>query len=291
MIVGVCADKGSPGVTTLATALAIAWPGRRLLLEADPSGGDLAFRARAAATGELLADRPGLLTLAADARGALPAEVLPHYAQATAWGVPVVVGPPGAQSYTPVRALWPAVAQVAAAWPGTVIADLGRLQPGNPAVSLARAATAVLVLAEVSVEGLYHLRERVNELAHVLGDPTRSHNPVAVVVAAGRKDAGSAVRQVTHLLQAGGSPIPVAGVAAVDPVAAQQLREGQLSKRAAAGDLLTGARELAATVCAWWPQLAVPADQPQAVAPGPGAPDGGAVDTASAMARFPQGTR
>jgi hypothetical protein len=160
-----------------------------------------------------------------------------------------------------MRTLWPAVAEAAAAWRGTVIADLGRLQPGSPAVAVARQATAVLVLAQVSVEGLFHLRERVNELAHALGDPSRQRNPVAVVVSARRKDASAAVRQATHMLQAGGSPIPVAGVAALDPSAAEQLRDGRMSKRVSGGDLLAGAGELAATLCGWWPQLSM-GDEP-----------------------------
>lgn len=281
MIVAVCADKGSPGVTTLATALGMAWPGRRLLLEADPGGGDLAFWARHADTGGLLADKPGLLALAADARTGLPAEVLPRYAQPTTWGVPVVVGPPSAQAYAPMRALWPAVAEVTAGWPGTVIADLGRSQPGNPAVAVARAATAVLVLTRVSVGDLYHLRERVNELAHTLGDPSRSQHPVAVVVAAPRKEASAAVRQVTHMLQAAGSPIPVAGVAAVDPAGAGQLRSGTVSKRVSGGDLVKSAQELAATLGSWWPHLLVAADAGGST-PGTAGPTGGGTSNVAA---------
>ena len=47
MIVTVCADKGSPGVSWTATVLGMVWPGERVLLEADPSGGD-AVQARVA---------------------------------------------------------------------------------------------------------------------------------------------------------------------------------------------------------------------------------------------------
>jgi hypothetical protein len=32
VIVAVCADKGSPGVTTLALALGVVWPGERVCL-------------------------------------------------------------------------------------------------------------------------------------------------------------------------------------------------------------------------------------------------------------------
>ncbi|WP_143448463.1 hypothetical protein [Kineosporia sp. A_224] len=256
-------------MTTLATALGIAWPGERMLLEADSSGGDLAFRAKQPSTGQLLAADPGLLTLAADARTGLPAADLARYCQATAWGLPVVPGPAGAQAYQPMRALWPAVAGVAAAWPGTVIADLGRFQPGNPAAALARAATAVLVVTRVSVEDLYHLRERVNELAHTLGDPRLQRHPVAVVVSAPRKEAAAAVRQVAHMLQAGGSPIPVAGYVATDPVSAASLRAGELPKRGARSDLLASAGELAATLGSWWPELIALSASPAAAIAAP----------------------
>ena len=48
MIVTVCADKGSPGVTTLATVLGLVWPGPRVVVEADTAGSDLSFRLRPA---------------------------------------------------------------------------------------------------------------------------------------------------------------------------------------------------------------------------------------------------
>ena len=44
VIVAVGSDKGSPGATTLATALGLVWPGDRLLCELDPRGADLPFR-------------------------------------------------------------------------------------------------------------------------------------------------------------------------------------------------------------------------------------------------------
>ena len=45
-IVTICSSKGSPGVTTLACAIAATWPQNRriLLAECDPSGGDIAAR-------------------------------------------------------------------------------------------------------------------------------------------------------------------------------------------------------------------------------------------------------
>ncbi len=256
MIVAVCSDKGSPGVTTAATTLAMVWPGERVLLEADPSGGDLALRARRPDDDGLLAAEPGLLALAADARTGRTPDALSRYVQPTAWGVDVVVGPASAPAYAPMRNLWPAVAAAVAAWQGTAVADLGRLYPGTPAVTVAREATAVLMLTGVSVEALYHLRDRVIELAHTIGDPSRARNPVAVGVVARPGEATAAARQVTRMLEATGIPIPVAGTVALDPQAAHQLRHGRQPRRMLRTDLFRSAIGLAATVCQWWPQLA-----------------------------------
>lgn len=257
MIVGVCADKGSPGVTTLATALGMAWPGQAVVMEADPSGGDLPFRARTE-NGDYLAGEPSVLTLAADARTGLPDGVFARYAQQTSWGVPVIQGAAGAARFTPVRALWPGVAGEAARWPGLVVADLGRLQPGGPALPVARAAKAMLVLTRFTVGDLYHLRERVEELAHTLGDTGQDRNPVTVVIATRRQDRKTAVRQVTSMLASLGSPIPVAGVFIEDTAAAAELAEGKHTRRVRNSDLLKSAKALAQTLTSWWPQLADP---------------------------------
>ena len=45
VIVSVCSDKGSPGVSTLATVLGLVWPGQRVVVEADTAGGDLSVPA------------------------------------------------------------------------------------------------------------------------------------------------------------------------------------------------------------------------------------------------------
>ncbi len=256
MILAVCADKGAPGVTTLAIALGMVWTGERVVLEADPSGADAPFWARHGSGNSLLATEPSILTLAADARMGLPPEALPRYAQPTTWGVDVIQGAPGAAAFAPMRALWRSVADAAARWSGTVVADLGRLQPGAPAVPVAKAATAVLVLADVRLEGLYHLRERVGELAQTLGDPRLPRPPVAVVAVAGKRDAKTAAGQVSRMLSASGLPIPVAGVFVRDDPAAEQLRAGTLGAPLRDGALLASAATIAETVQAWWPELA-----------------------------------
>lgn len=266
MILAVCADKGSPGVSTTALALTMAWPRRAVLLEADTRGGDLAFWGRrpdeaglTPADGALLPAEPSLITLAADARSGLAPQALPRYAQPTRWGIDVIPAPPAAQAFSPLRPLWDGVAAHAASWPDVVVADLGRFHGGAPAAPLARAASAVLVLTSHSVEGLYHARDRVNELVHTLGDPSRSRGLVGVVVRTSRRDHGAAEAQIAAMLAAAGSPVPVVGSVWHDPAAAAALRAGNPApRRRRRGDLVASMSRLVEGIGRWWPELTAP---------------------------------
>jgi hypothetical protein len=133
----------------------------------------------------------------------------------------VVPGPPVAEAWTPMANLWSAVAARVAAWPGTVITDLGRLQPGHPGLVLAEAADVVLLLTTGTVDGLFHARERARELGAVLErDVARSR--VAVVVRAGGKDK-AALGEVSRVLK---DLVPVVGGFADDPGGVQALLGG-----------------------------------------------------------------
>lgn len=261
MIVAVCADKGSPGVTTTATALAAVWPGERVLLEADPSGGDLALRLRSPEDGEL-AVSPTVTSLAADAREGVAAGALARYAQPTGLGFAVLIGPPTAEGMEPVARLWPRVADAAQTWPGTVIADVGRLQLRHAASPLAAAATAVVLVTRAAArEDLYHVRERASELAGRLGQGPHGRSPLAVVVVCTSASAGSAIAQVQQVLasQAATSTIPVAGAIAMDRRAVDALR-GMPGRRLASSDLLRSARAVTETLIGWFPELVGRAD-------------------------------
>ena len=268
MIVSVCADKGAPGVSELATVLGLVWPRPRLVLEADCSGADLAFRLTHSDGDRLLDAHPSVLSLAADARGALPDGGVLRYTQPTSLGVPVLGGALSADGFAAMARLWPRVAELAAGWDGTVIADLGRFQPGDPATPIAKASTVVLLLARPDLAGLYHLRDRVAELAATLGDPAAERNPVAVVVRAQAGNAGKAsVGQVRQLLVAAGSPIPVVGLFADDPAGVALLRAGQLTRRLLGSELVRSGQALAETVLSCWPQLLPPEPTAATTAP------------------------
>ena len=249
----------------LALALALAWPGERLLLEADPTGGDLAFRLRGTDGGLGLDPEPSVLSLAVDARTGLEAGSFPSYAQTTCAGRAVIPGAPTAEDHQPMRELWARVAAEAAAWDGVVLAELGRLHPGHPGLPLLHAAAVVVIAgSDHSVEGLYRLRHRVAELEHL-----RSHHPGAAVPRAGTHDVGVAVavietrvrnrvaiEQATRVLRSAGSAAFVAGWLASDPSGVSTLYAGRPERRLARCALVTSARALAQALIARWPDLA-----------------------------------
>lgn len=257
MILTVCADKRSPGVTTAAVALSVMWPGERVLLEADPSGGDLALRLRSE-RGETLPPDGGVTSLAADAREGLPAAAVVRYAQPTSLGLPVLLAPLSAEGFEPMARLWPQIATAAHAWQGTVIADLGRLQLRHASSPLAAAATGVLLLTRADTgEELFHVRQRAHELAARLGQGPHGRSPLAVAVVGPARGARDRVGQVQQALaaQATTSTIPVAGFLAEDRSAVVELRAGALTKRLLGSDLLKSAKDLAATLTGWYPEL------------------------------------
>ena len=172
MLVAVLSVKGSPGVTTFSVALAARWPspGRTLLVEADPSGGDVGTRFSLAST-------PGLLSLAAAARRSDDPAMVWQHAQALPGGLPVVAAPPDAdRARAALSALAPAVPPDPAAGVGilraaanapdaVVIVDCGRIDAGSPAMSptlpIVRSADAMVLLTRAHADDLAHLVRRL----------------------------------------------------------------------------------------------------------------------------------
>lgn len=164
MLVAVCSVKGSPGVTTLCVALAAQWPAqtRCVLLECDPSGGDLATRFA-------LASSPGLVSLAAAARRDSEPDMLWRHTQQLPSGLPVVAAPPGAEhALAALTALTlqgcgsGSVLRLAVrATDMTVVADCGRVDPTSAALPVVRSADVVLLLSRAHADDLAHLASRV----------------------------------------------------------------------------------------------------------------------------------
>jgi hypothetical protein len=90
MLLALCSDKGSPGVTTSALAIASAWEEPSIVVEADPAGGDLGIRLRPA--GSPLPEAPTMLSLAAAARADKNRDLLARHTQPLNSRVAVVPG-------------------------------------------------------------------------------------------------------------------------------------------------------------------------------------------------------
>jgi hypothetical protein len=157
--------KGSPGVTTAAVALAARWPTswRRLVVEADPAGGDLAVRYRLSST-------PGLMSLAAAARHRADPDLVAEHAQLLPGGLPVVVGPTRPDQ---VNAALTAITRVDGgagvlgwfAGRGDVVAvvDCGRLRPDSPAERVVAGADQLLIVARPFGDALAHVADLMTD--------------------------------------------------------------------------------------------------------------------------------
>lgn len=163
MLVAVLSIKGSPGVTTFSVALAARWPApaRALLIEADPSGGDIGTRFSLQTT-------PGLVSLAAAVRHSNDPALLWQHAQALPGGLPVVSAPPDAElAWATLTALADATVgagplKAAADAPnGVVIMDCGRMDVGSPVLPLVRSADAMVLLTRAQADDLAHLARRL----------------------------------------------------------------------------------------------------------------------------------
>ena len=129
MLVATGSVKGSPGVTSTALALAAVWPRPAVLLEADPAGGDLAYRCRAAHGGPVFASTEGLVHPCRGGPRRRPRSrmSLVEQAQLLACGVDLVQGVSCAGAGRGLGSLWSTIAEACTASEVDVIADLGRL--------------------------------------------------------------------------------------------------------------------------------------------------------------------
>lgn len=182
MLVAVLSVKGSPGVTTFSVALAARWPApvRSLLIEADPSGGDLATRFSLTGT-------PGLPSLTAAARRSTDTALAWQHAQALPGGLLVVPAPQDAdRARTALAALTSdpstgtgILRRTAEVPNAVVIVDCGRIDPGSPAMPIVCAADVMVVLTRAHADDLAHLARRVTSMGRW------SAHPVLLLVGAG----------------------------------------------------------------------------------------------------------
>lgn len=174
MLVAVLSVKGSPGVTTFSVALAARWPSpaRALLVEADPSGGDVGTRFS-------LESAPGLVSLAVAARRRDDPALLWQHAQGLPGGLPVVAAPPDADraraalSTLADPTTGAGVLRTATSAPDSVvIVDCGRIDAGSPAMPIVRSADAMVLLTRAHADDLAHLARRLPAIGRWTAHPT-----------------------------------------------------------------------------------------------------------------------
>jgi hypothetical protein len=241
----VAADKGSPGVTTTAVALGAVWPGRALVAECDPAGGDLAYRLPGRG-GAPLDPNHGLLSLAATARHGLePARIWEHV-QLLGGGLEVLVGTSTAEQAGGLASLWDPLGQALARLPeADVLADLGRLGPRAPTLPLLRHAAVAVLVARATVDSVAHARDRLAALAGDLRDGGVAGPALGLVLVTEPKESRAAAAQVAEALRAARLPAEVLGTIAHDPKAARLL-SGRWHGRLGGSLLVRTARQVAA---------------------------------------------
>ncbi|HEY2550921.1 MAG TPA: hypothetical protein VGI64_10120, partial [Streptosporangiaceae bacterium] len=181
-LIALAADKGAPGVTTSAVALAAVWPRPVLLAECDPAGGDVCFWLPAA-DGRRLDPGRGMLSLAVAARhGLQPAQVWAH-TQKLRGGLDVLAGITTAEQGAGLGSLWgPAGAAFAGLAEADVIADCGRIGPDGPHYELLAHASAVVLVTRPAVGDVVRLRDRVSALAGALKRRGRTGAGIGIIV-------------------------------------------------------------------------------------------------------------
>lgn len=204
-MVALGAAKGSPGVTAAAMALAATWPGRVVLVEADPDGGALAVRLG-------ITEEAGLVAAAAAVRRDTEADRVGEHVHTLSGRVGALLAPLGAEeAHTALAAsdrLAPALATLAGS--ADVVIDCGRLVPRSPSLPLAaRADVVALVVANAL--------DQIVAASHTAVWMRHHHDDVRVVLVG---DHPYGPVEVAH-----GLGVPVAGVLAHDPRGAARLPE------------------------------------------------------------------
>jgi hypothetical protein len=185
-VFAMCSARGSPGVTTAALALTLAWPGRLVLAECDPAGGTiLAGYLRGA-----LGDERSIRELAVaelrgeDLRGHWWSQLVdlqaPHRQRLLLPGIadPVQSGA--------LRPLWGRFAEfftsLASSDGYDLIVDCGRLVAPNSPLPLLSAADVVLLTLRPTLPGMAAAIPAVRALRNLLVDQTGSQDSLRLLV-------------------------------------------------------------------------------------------------------------
>jgi MinD-like ATPase involved in chromosome partitioning or flagellar assembly len=276
-LIAIASDKGAPGVTTAALALAAVWPRPVLLAECDPAGGDLVYRFPAVGGGHL-DPRRGVLSLAVVARRGMQPQQVWEHVQKLHGGLDVLAGVTNAEQGAGLSLLWGPIGKALASMPqADVIADCGRLGADGPLYDLLAEATTVVLVSKVHVADVIRLRDRATAFAAAAQSRGRRNFGVGVVVVADHKKFRASLGEVQHVLGQANAPAIVLGGIAHDTKGADLLNGdwgGNLDRTM----LIKTAREVARQLIQGLPPIGNPAEpgpampphaQPQPVHPQP----------------------
>lgn len=202
-MIAVGSAKGSPGVTTAAMLFAALWPRPSVMVECDPSGGDVALR-MPGVDGETLDPNPGLLNLVAAGRKSLYPELVPQHAQQIVGGLDVITGMTAPEQAAGLGQ-WGQLGLLFAHLPGTdSVVDLGRVGAETPQNALLASASAVVMLVDTVPSSVIHLRERLRKISDTLGGAAGA--PIYVVVVAPPKRSRT-VNEIRDAIDRSGTPV------------------------------------------------------------------------------------
>ena len=212
MLFAICADRGAPGSTTTALALAAARGLPAVVVEADPYGGDLALRIRH--DGNPLPTTPTVLSVSAgrSVQGSTsgprtspggPSErrhrdLWRDGSHALSEHVRVVPGFMAAEQGTSLA--WPVLASALEAQSVPVFADLGRIHTGSPSLAVAAAADALIPVCRGDMASVQHIVDRLELLVPAIADRNGRPPVVLPVVIAPRQHGSTVANSVAEIL-------------------------------------------------------------------------------------------
>jgi MinD-like ATPase involved in chromosome partitioning or flagellar assembly len=264
-LIAIASDKGAPGVTTAALALAAVWPRPVLLAECDPAGGDLVYRFPAVGGGHL-DPRRGVLSLAVVARRGMQPQQVWEHVQKLHGGLDVLAGVTNAEQGAGLSLLWGPIGKALASMPqADVIADCGRLGADGPLYDLLAEATTVVLVSKVHVADVIRLRDRAAAFAAAAQSRGRRNFGVGVVIVADHKKFRASLGEVQHVLGQANARATVLGGIAHDTKGADLL-SGEWGGNLDRTMLIKTAREVARQLVQGLPPIGNPAE------PGPAVP-------------------
>lgn len=222
-LIALASAKGSPGVTTSALALALAWPRRAVVAECDPAGGDVLagyFRGTVPTT-------RGILTMTrATAHDSVTGGLVALDTTGTRAVIPGVSDPAHAAGLAERSQQLVELLTTFATGdePADVLADCGRLDSAHAPIELVRRADAIVLVVRSSLRSVRSAQPWIGTLRDTaaVGAPGA---PTLVLLLVGERQPYDHNDIVVHL------GLPSVGVMAWDPDTARVLSDGVAPRR------------------------------------------------------------